>query len=491
MSMDAFLVQQTLDGDDKAFGQLIQEYQASVYKICLAIVKNPQDAEELVQDVFVCAYQKLVQLKEPEKFQQWIKKIAQNLSKSRRRCLKQESVSLTQIQDELASMPSLEDLILRQELIDAVMAAIESLPQKDRQVIKAYIDGLDHKTISIQTGLSYRASINRLYRIRKEITQKVKHLLSGIGILFNTLPLKKCLEGGIVAMKIKASVKIGAIAIGTMAIILAGSIGIKSILAPNEKGVADSHKSAVRVQPQTTKETSPPVAIKKPASASTQLPATNNVSQKQMQRVETSEAMNVPASETPLKLETADEESHGEESQGKSGESEIEQEETLMEEYLRLRPKIDAECDEYTKPIDAELQIIKHELEDLSQKELTLYWQSINNASEDRQEAIKKELEKVQADSKELRIRRNEMHTLIAHVGGKVIHKYFTPEEYHEVNRQMGAAGKLFLIPPPEGEELKEIREAVRRLRERGIDDLDEPTPPTPQWSVVKYLRKQ
>ena len=162
-----------------------------------------------------------------------------------------------------------------------------------------------------------------------------------------------------------------------------------------------------------------------------------------------------------------------------------------MERYLRLEPKIRAECDEETKPIDTELQIIKHELEDLSQKELILYWESINNASQNRQEAIKKELEKVQADSKELRIRRNEMLTLIAYVGGKVIHKYFTPEEYHEMVQQMGAAGKLFLIPPPEGEELEEIREAVRRLREKGIYDLDEPTPPTPQWSIVKYLREQ
>ena len=162
-----------------------------------------------------------------------------------------------------------------------------------------------------------------------------------------------------------------------------------------------------------------------------------------------------------------------------------------MERYLRLKPTIDAECDEETKPIDAELQIIKHELEDLSQKELTLYWESINNVSQDRQEAIKKELEKVQADSKELRIRRYEMYALIAYVGGKVIHKYFTPEEHHEVVQQMGAAGKLFLIPPPEGEELKEINEAIRRLRERGIYDLDEPTPPTPQWSIVKYLREQ
>jgi len=191
-----------------------------------------------------------------------------------------------------------------------------------------------------------------------------------------------------------------------------------------------------------------------------------------------------------LKLETADEELQDEESQGESGESEIEQEETLMERYLRLEPKIDAECDEETKPIDAELQIIKNELENLSQKELTLYWESINNASEDRQEAIKKELEKVEADSKELRIRQYEMLTLIGYTGGKVTRRYFTPEEHDEVIRQMGAAGKLFLIPPPEGEELEEIREAVRRLRAKGIYDLDEPTPPTPQWSVVRYLRK-
>ncbi|MBC8233652.1 sigma-70 family RNA polymerase sigma factor, partial [bacterium] len=487
--MDAFFVQQTLDGDDKAFGQLVQKYQQSVYKICLAIVKSPQDAEELTQDVFVCAYQKLVQLKEPEKFQQWIKKIAQNLSKSRRRYLKHESVSLAQIQDEPVSMPSLEDfdklnpadLMLRQELIDAVMAAIESLPQKDRQVIKAYIDGLGHKEISQKTGLSYRASINRLYRIRKEITQKVKHLLSGIGIPFKSLSLKKCLEGGIVAMKIKASVKIGAIAIGAMAIIFAGSIGVKSLLEPDKKGVADSHKSTTQVQTKTTKKISPPVAAKKPASVSNQVfGETDDDSRKQVQRVETPEAMDVSEPEASLKLEKTDEELQDEESQGESTESETEQEETLMEEYLRLKPKIDAECDEITKPADTELQIINNELEDLSQKELTLYWESINNASEDRQESIKKELEKVQADSKELRIRRHEMHTLMAHVGGKVIHKYFTPEEYHEVVRQMGTVEKVFLIPTPEGEELEEIREAVRRLRTKGIDDLDEPTPLTP-----------
>ena len=104
---------------------------------------------------------------------------------------------------------------MRQELIDAVMAAIESLPQKDRQVIKAYIDGLDHKEISRRMSISHRASINRLYRIRKEITQKVKHLLNGIAIPFKLLPL------------------------------LAGSIGVKSLLEPDKKEVADSQNAAV------------------------------------------------------------------------------------------------------------------------------------------------------------------------------------------------------------------------------------------------------
>jgi DNA-directed RNA polymerase specialized sigma24 family protein len=53
MQKDAFLVQQTLAGEHEAFHRLIILYQADIYALILSDVKNPEDAEELVQDVFL------------------------------------------------------------------------------------------------------------------------------------------------------------------------------------------------------------------------------------------------------------------------------------------------------------------------------------------------------------------------------------------------------------------------------------------------------
>jgi hypothetical protein len=79
-------------------------------------------------------------------------------------------------------------LMLKQELIDAIMEAIESLPLKDREVIQARINGLNHSEISEQLDISISASMNRLYRARKKLAAHIKNLLCGIISLPKMLP---------------------------------------------------------------------------------------------------------------------------------------------------------------------------------------------------------------------------------------------------------------------------------------------------------------
>lgn len=67
MSTDEKLIQQIKQGESKAFGQLFSKYKNRIYSICLNIVKNPHDAEEVVQDTFIHAYLKIDQLKEPDR----------------------------------------------------------------------------------------------------------------------------------------------------------------------------------------------------------------------------------------------------------------------------------------------------------------------------------------------------------------------------------------------------------------------------------------
>ena len=227
MATDSEILQQIQRGDMTAFGRLVQKYQAEILKICQAILKNPQDAEEAAQDTFVQAYLKLDQLKQPDKFFPWLKQIAKNLSKNYRRQRRENIIALEQLTDEPVMWATPDELVLRQELMEAVMETIETLPSKDRAVIWAYMDGLSHEAISDKLGISYQASMSRLYRARRKITAHVKHLLSGV-IGLPRMFLKKILSGGILAMNIGTSAKITAGAIGLLAILIVGFISFRA-----------------------------------------------------------------------------------------------------------------------------------------------------------------------------------------------------------------------------------------------------------------------
>ena len=68
MHYDALLIRQILVGDSQALEQLIRKYHRTVYSQVRYWVKNPEDAQEITQDVFLKAYQNLISLKQPEVF---------------------------------------------------------------------------------------------------------------------------------------------------------------------------------------------------------------------------------------------------------------------------------------------------------------------------------------------------------------------------------------------------------------------------------------
>jgi RNA polymerase sigma-70 factor (ECF subfamily) len=77
------LVCKAQDGDREAFGQLVKQFETSVFAIALRRLRNRTEAMELTQDVFVQAYRKLHQLREPERFAGWLKRITIRLAINR------------------------------------------------------------------------------------------------------------------------------------------------------------------------------------------------------------------------------------------------------------------------------------------------------------------------------------------------------------------------------------------------------------------------
>src|ERR1700726_1328798 len=87
---DAVAVAQTLAGDRDAFRVLVERHSRNVYRLASRMTGNQQDAEEVVQEAFLRAYQKLSQFASRANFGTWVYRIAANYAIDRMRQRKSE-----------------------------------------------------------------------------------------------------------------------------------------------------------------------------------------------------------------------------------------------------------------------------------------------------------------------------------------------------------------------------------------------------------------
>jgi len=84
---ESVLVSQAREGDTRAFGELVRRYEGKIFRLAQHVTNNREDAEDVLQETFMKAYEHLDQFKGDSKFYTWIVRIAVNqaLMKLRRR----------------------------------------------------------------------------------------------------------------------------------------------------------------------------------------------------------------------------------------------------------------------------------------------------------------------------------------------------------------------------------------------------------------------
>ena len=211
----------------------MRAYHAYVYAIVIGIVDNSHDAEEVVQDAFLNAYQGLGQLEDTTKFKSWLAEITRNCVRQWLRKQRGETVSLDEVnEDMLQTADSPDERLTRQEQRELIRRTMETLPQKDRDIAHAfYLEGASYDELTSTHGLSYNAIAFRLSRAKRQLSKRLQYLLTGIFISPATI-LKKIYSGGLTAMKIGTTSKITMGAAGLIAIIFIGFIGVRQIRAP-------------------------------------------------------------------------------------------------------------------------------------------------------------------------------------------------------------------------------------------------------------------
>src|SRR5437870_3318794 len=77
------LIDRARDGDRAAFGELIERFQPTVYAVALARLRNPAEAQELTQEVFMHVMRKLDQLRDAACFPGWLRQITVRMAINR------------------------------------------------------------------------------------------------------------------------------------------------------------------------------------------------------------------------------------------------------------------------------------------------------------------------------------------------------------------------------------------------------------------------
>jgi len=170
-------IQRFIVGDTQAFEAIIDQYKAYVFAIVLRFVKDPEDVQDIAQDVFLQIYRSLSDY-QPDHLKAWIGKISANKAIDwKRRQAKYEfedgQIDLANLADNRLASP--DQVLIQQEREFNIRSLYSTLPtQYSRTVIKYHFEGKSYQQIAREEGISVKTVESRLYRARKLMRDRWK-----------------------------------------------------------------------------------------------------------------------------------------------------------------------------------------------------------------------------------------------------------------------------------------------------------------------------
>jgi RNA polymerase sigma-70 factor, ECF subfamily len=191
-SGEVLLVDRARQGDVAAFGELITKYERRVYRMARQITQNDEDAEDVLQETFLKAFEHIDSFQGQSKFYTWLTRIAVNESLMKLRKRKSDrTVSLDEnietdeepIVREIAVWDDTPELKYSQEEIRQILdKAIESLKPIFRTVfILRDVEELSTEETAEVLGLSIAAVKSRLLRARLQLREKLTRIFKRKG----------------------------------------------------------------------------------------------------------------------------------------------------------------------------------------------------------------------------------------------------------------------------------------------------------------------
>ena len=175
----ANLVIAAQNGDRAAFGELFQRYERHVFAVAMRRLGDFNDAQELAQEVFIKAMDKISQLRQPECFGGWLRSITHRMAinmqirQSRGVATEPEYLASTCIDE---SAP--DDRLIEFERDAQLQEGLENLREMDRETLEAfYVQGQSLNEMSEEFNAPLGTIKRRLHVARKRLAREVTELV--------------------------------------------------------------------------------------------------------------------------------------------------------------------------------------------------------------------------------------------------------------------------------------------------------------------------
>lgn len=181
MTEDRDLIRRSLDGDHRAFDEIVRRYQDGLYRHVLRLTRRPEDAEDICQEAFIRFHGALRTFNRARPVAPFLFAIATNLWREQaRRHHPEEPPSDEDLADD---RPVIQQALLRIEH-EQVLAAVAQLQPDQREAVSLYYDqGLSYREISRITGAPVGTVSTRLRRALQYLRRLLPPGAAGVAIV--------------------------------------------------------------------------------------------------------------------------------------------------------------------------------------------------------------------------------------------------------------------------------------------------------------------
>ncbi len=183
--MSSTVLQAKVDARE-TFRELVENTHSRVYRVAFTLLESQHEAEEVVQETFVRAWERLDELRDPSATTSWLLKIAGNLARDKRRLWRRRSnepfdeATIEPLRGLLweGTLESPDQVVLRKQRAEALRRAVDGLREPQRVVIVLReIEEMTYEEIASALDIPVGTVESRLHRARQKLAKKLRRLV--------------------------------------------------------------------------------------------------------------------------------------------------------------------------------------------------------------------------------------------------------------------------------------------------------------------------